>query len=502
MKKLLLPCIIAATFSAQANEQQLPHTFQANTPAKAAEVNENFNYLLQAITTTQDDTQAQVNTLNGTLVQLTQDIEQQNQTLTSAGNTLTTHGTNINALQALTTAQSEQLTELQTRTANHTVYYGELASALAAQSNSLDTLSNQLNSVQSSLTSANSQLNSVQGTVGNHSELLTVQGTSIANNANSITQLNTQLGDLNTQIATAANQVTINTGQISQLSLETATQRAVLTDIANTTTSHSSTLTALTTEQSALSAKQQKLDQDLGALDTSVMDLSNAVNSNTSAVASMQTSVNSVQGSVTQQESRLSELESERVKKYITPKDVHNHDAEFVYNYRPTTPGQQISLQGHTYRMYRLPIIDMETGQKYAVDIPMAEHSIYRSQRWSTSHQCSTFMYNPSVEVGAGALAVFSPERRDQREYWLSSDKFSTEYEGELLGPTVHIRIGEATCTTFYMPRTKDIEEGETTVQSDDYDLTDNIDWVNKGDRLDEFPDLSELLHYIRVVAL
>ncbi|WP_046007308.1 hypothetical protein, partial [Pseudoalteromonas rubra] len=387
-----------------------------------------------------------------------------------------------------------------------------------------------------------SELLTNQGTsIANHSELLTNQGTSIANNANSITQLNiqqteqearltqlkeqvstfhtaqstvnqatttqlsafnAQLGGLNTQVATAANQVTINTGQISQLSLEAATQKAIVTELENTTTSHSSTLTALTTEQSALSAKQQKLDQDLGTLDTGVMDLSNAVNSNTSAVASMQTSVNSVQGSVTQQESRLSQLESERVKKYITPKDVHNHDAEFVYNYRPTTPGQQISLQGHTYRMYRLPIIDMETGQKYAVDIPMEEDNGYRYYNWITYHACSNFVYNPSIEIGAGARAVFIDHQSDTRFYNLRSDKFSTQYDGNGNGVSISIRVGESTCTSFFMPRSQVIEEGETPVQSDDYDLTDNIDWITKSDRMDEFPDLSELLHYIRVVAL
>ncbi|TMP37406.1 hypothetical protein [Pseudoalteromonas rubra] len=541
MKKLLLPCVIAATFGAKANEQQLPHTFQANTPAKAAEVNENFNYLLQAITTADDDAQTQIGIISGTLTLLGQSLEQQGQTLTATSNTLTTHGGNISMLQSLSNTQSEQLTQLQTASANHTVYYGELASALAAQSSSLNGLSSQLSDLQAGLQTTNSQLSSTQGTVRAHGELLTSQGTSLANNTNQITQLNAQqteqsarltqlkdqvstfnttqstlnqatttqmsalnaqLGDLNTQVAKAENQVTINTGQISQLSLEAATQLAIVAELENTTASHSTSLTALTAEQSALSAKQQKLDQDLSALDTGVMDLSNAVNSNTSAVASMKTSVDSVQNTMTQHSARLTELEKEPepYPTYDEMIDPHKPEHEFVYNYRPASLGQEITVGDRQYRMFRLPVIDMETNRKYGIDLPLGGPRYYANL--NTNHNCQTFKHQPSVDIGGGAKAIFSIRYNDYRNYNFSSGELETRYYGTNGSVSVDIKIGNYTCFSFWVGDSKRLDEGQAEIQPGDYDLTDNAEWITKGDRMDEFPDMSELGHYIRVVAL
>jgi len=107
--KLKILLIIFFSFSASANELNIPHEFSANTPASAAEVNANFN----AIENSVDDNNSRLNNIESVLAQLQDSLNTANATITQLENDLINANATISNLQSsVTVIENNSVLEL------------------------------------------------------------------------------------------------------------------------------------------------------------------------------------------------------------------------------------------------------------------------------------------------------------------------------------------------------------------------------------------------------
>lgn len=102
LRSILIAPLFLWLSSVNASEVTIPHAFQSNTPALAAEVNENFNALDVAV----DDNDARIATLEASLASLLNRVTSLEATVTSQASTIT-------SLEAeLTTLNSSEVMQL------------------------------------------------------------------------------------------------------------------------------------------------------------------------------------------------------------------------------------------------------------------------------------------------------------------------------------------------------------------------------------------------------
>lgn len=500
MKKLIVAGSILAAFTSHAEEQKIPHIFVANTPAKADEVNSNFEYLLQQLLS---------NKLSYSefQVQLEESLQSTNSNLASMQTLLDEQSDSITLLQAGQSDRQESISAINTQLNGYADQMITLQSFVTSNAQSIGGNTQSIRSLQTSVTSNAQVLEAAQqGITGNTQSITNLQSNlsglgestkalqiSVQGQGENLTSITATVEANTSEIQGVKNSLTSNTSSIATLNTTTSSHASQLNTLATSSSEQSTQLASITNQQ-------QQQGSDLNSLETSVADLSTAVNVNTTAVSSVQLSIQS-------HSDRITELEKppEGLPTYDEEVDPHKHvrEQEFVYNYQATSPGQQITVGDLTYRMFRLPIMDMETNQRYAIDMPREQSDSYHMS-WSTDHSCYAFRYNPSFEIGADAKAVITWSTRDARRYTYRTytEQITSQYEGTALYPTVNIKVGNITCISFSFYTNKSLEDSVAPVTNGDYDLTDNIQWPAKADRFDELPNLSELVNYVRVNRL
>ncbi|KZN53864.1 hypothetical protein [Pseudoalteromonas luteoviolacea] len=509
----------------------VPHEFIANTPAKADEVNENFSFLSDNISENQTEL-AELNT------SLTAVVSGLNSQLTSANEKIETNTTSISALQQAVSGNeniinnfidsaSVSIQSLQTDKQQKTVQItqintslGSIRAEIADQAQTITVLNtastqngaalevmNTSLQVQSQAVSlANTRIQANENSLSALQQKVTQQEVVDTNIENRVTQLNTGISSVNTQLQA-------NENSLNALQQRVTQQEVVDTNIENRVTQLSNGISSLNTQLSAISTRSQNnensitalnssqttLNTDVTNLDSAVSDLSATVNTQSSTISTIQSSVQGHGG-------RLDVLEAARqpIQTYDPIINPHEDilDAPINYSYIATAPGDVFSLHGENFRMYRFPVMDFETNQRYAVDIPLIEGDTYESI--GVNSMCGSFHLSPSQLIGDNAKAIFSVRGTIERKYTMSRDKIESSFSLQKLRPQIQVKIGRYSCFSLTLGQWSGSMEvdGQGALASGQYDLTNGFNWPAKADRIDEVIDFRSLANYVRVTAL
>ncbi|AOT11143.1 hypothetical protein [Pseudoalteromonas luteoviolacea] len=541
MKHILMVGAALSTMSLSANEGNsvaVPHEFFANTPAKAAEVNENFSFLSGHIS----ENQTKLAELNTSLTSVVSGLNSQ---LTNANDKIENNTTSISTLQqavsgnenalnnfigsSLVSIQSlqtdkqlktTQITQINTSLGSIRAEMADQAQTITALNTAstqngaaLEVMNTSLQVQTQAVSLANTRIQANESSLSALQQKVTQQEAVDTNIENRVTQLNTGISSVNTQLTAISTRSQANESSLNALQERVAQQEAVDTNIENRVTQLSNGVSSVNTQLSAISTRSQNnensittlsssqttLNTDLTNLDAAVSNLSATVNTQSSTISTIQSSVQGHGG-------RLDALEAARqpIQTYDPIINPHEDilDAPINYSYIATAPGDVFSLHGENFRMYRFPVMDFETNQRYAVDIPLSEGNTYESIGVST--MCSTFHLSPSQPIGDNAKAIFSVSGFMQRQYKMGSDKIESSYSLQRLRPQIQVKIGRYTCFSLTLGKWSGGMEvdGQGALASGQYDLTNGFNWPAKADRIDEVVDFSRLANYIRVTAL
>lgn len=221
-------------------------TFVAKTPAKAADVNENFNAVKNAV----NSSHAKIQALDGKV---------------------TTQGTDIATLKAGKTAQESEITTLGNAVTGHTTTINALAGTATTQNADIATLKSE-NAAQAT------SIGTLNATVSGHT--------------------------------TSLNALTTQGSDIATLKTENAAQATSLTNLSTSVTTHGADITAIKAENTTQGASINSLNTTVGGHTTSINAITNTVNGHTGSLSTLDTDNTTNKGDITSLKSRATKLET------------------------------------------------------------------------------------------------------------------------------------------------------------------------------------------------
>lgn len=166
MKNLMLTVFL---FTLSSSLFAVPFTFEAGKPARASEVNDNFNSLDSAI----DDLQGDLFTLNlfatGTsndLSSLSSTVSTQGSNLSTLSTTVSGHTTSITSIQNSISAINTDLSSAETAIGSLESDVTTLDSVVTANTDDLSLLDSVVSSIETSITSIQSAITTIQTAIG------------------------------------------------------------------------------------------------------------------------------------------------------------------------------------------------------------------------------------------------------------------------------------------------------------------------------------------------
>lgn len=174
------------------------------------------------------------------------------------------------------------------------------------------------------------------------------------------------------------------------------------------------------------------------------------------------------------------------------------------YGYKTSVPGDIVTINNSEYRVARLPFLEFSTNDRCAVTfldeafISSTYKSLYfRLDTNHVTHNC----WNGGENIDVNGFQATLSNVRDSRTYSFSHSNDSANFDTRnSYQVTLCFYIGETQVdmTTYF----EKIEQPRDSVLLDDFDMTDNINWVNHGHDNLIINAIDDFIDYIKIEKL
>lgn len=491
---------------------EVPHIFSSGTPAKASEVNENFQSLDTAVDAVESRRQSDKTSLNSKIDKANTDIgqlstqsasmlgsiNQTSQSLTEVKTTLTSVKLNADANQS-------SIQVLQAKQGQTDSTLNGLSQQQQVQAGSLSNLNTALGGVSQNVTDHKLQIDKNAQDIGLNKASIGVNKASSDTNKSDISRLKSDLSSLSANVSGSTASIATNTASINTNTASIATNTVSI----NTNTASIATNTAsISTNTQTIEANKTKITNVEAALSQTNSSLSNQASTvadnvsrtsaNQSAITTNETGIQANQSAIQTLNTDVNNLKplAERTFSKLKP----------TYTDRNHAFLDPISLGDATFRLVKLPFIEFSTGDRYTLTVPTvaitdSNNLLNLQASLNTSHVDSTVVTNMTVSgfpaIQANLIGNTSLNVVTQKSNNNHGNRMRVVHSASA---SVTVIIGETALTLTFNASKPVIDNENLTVG--DFDYAQNVDWnaMKFDNQLVTFVD--DLIDYIVITKV
>lgn len=408
---------------------EVPYQFQAGTPAKASEVNANFNQL---------SSETLVN--SGAISANANDIANNNSAI----------GTNASGIQSNSSTLSSH------------------ASQISGNSGNISSNTSGISSNSGNIANNASAISQNSSNISSNTSNISTNATGVSDNASGISQNSSSISSNTSSISTNTGNISTNTSAISQNSSQLSSQSS---SIATNSSGISGNSSSISTNSQSISDNAQSISTNTQSIAATVANTSD----NANLIGDLQTSV--------------SDLQNKQDSGVASDTVLHS----YTHNPQEPEIGTRTTYAGEDSNTYtevvRFPIYEYGAEEPYAITFPVTVAFCPQNTACSTDQ---TYISAGSVQthhavadtgVYPDTLSGFPAriEVSDYREHMMVSNFFTGNYYYvivDVVRAQVTIKINE-TKLVFTVSSSEQVNFANTT--NTDRDLVDNVDWDQFG---------------------